>query len=132
MRPKIFICCRIGSKTLEGFKHNLDKARMYTRWAVLNAFDPESTGFYYCAFLDDFSPEERELGQELGRERLKKCGFILVVEDGEPHSSGMIGDIEVARQAKVTSITKAHQEILTWLTANDYDASKRMFPTLLP
>jgi len=131
MRPKIFICCRIGAKTREGFEHNLANARMYTRWAVLNGYDPESTGFYYCAFLDDFSPEERKLGQELGRERLQKCDYILVVEDGNPHSSGMVGDIEVAKRANVKFVTKIRQEIVDWLIKNDLIASKRMFPTLL-
>ena len=132
MRPKIFICCRIGAKTREGFEQNLAWARMYTRWAVLNGYDPESTGFYYCAFLDDFSPDERKLGQELGRERLKKCDYMLLVEDGDPHSSGMIGDIEVARANNVSPVVKTRQEIADWLIKNDLGASKRMFPTLLP
>ena len=131
MRPKIFICCRIGAKTKEGFQHNLTNARMYTRWAVLNGYDPESTGFYYCAFLDDFSPDERKLGQELGRKRLEKCNFILLVEDGGPHSSGMIGDLEVAQASAVTIVAKTRQEIVYWLLQNDREASKRMFPTLL-
>ncbi|MEK7566854.1 MAG: hypothetical protein AAB527_01850 [Patescibacteria group bacterium] len=132
MRPKIFICCRIGSKDRAGFERNLAKARMYTRWAVLYGYDPESTGFYYCAFLDDFSPDERKLGQELGRERLKKCDYMLLIEDGEPHSSGMIGDIEVAKANNVITLVKTHQEIIDWLCKNDYAASRRMFITLLP
>ena len=132
MRPKIFICCRIGAKTREGFEHNLAKARMYSRWAVLNGYDPESTGFYYCAFLDDFSAEERALGQKLGRERLKRCDYILIIEDGAPHSPGMVGDIEVANQASLKTIIKTHQEIIDWLGQNDHQASKRMFPELIP
>lgn len=136
MRPKIFICSRIGGKgetdyeKRADFLKNIKRAELYSRWAVLNGYDPESTGFYFCAFLDDFSPDERKLGQKLGRERLKKCDFILVIVDERPYSPGMMGDIEIARETNIKFIVKKHQEIIDWLLENDYKASKRMFPAL--
>ncbi len=135
-REKIFICCRIGGtgetdhEKRADFLRNIERAKLYARWAILNGYDPESTGFYFCESLDDFNPDERKLGQELGRERLKKCDFILVVEDGRPHSSGMIGDIEAARNPGVKPIVITHNEIINWLIKNDSEAFKRMFPEL--
>ena len=126
-REKIFICSRIGAENKEDFEKNLEYARIYARWAVLNGYDPESTGYYYCSHLSDFNPEERLLGQELGRERLKNCKKILVVEDGRKYSSGMLADIAVAEEHKLSFINKNHKDIIDWLKEND-SSLKNIFP----
>ena len=92
---KVFVASRVGAKTKRQFEKNLKRYRAFARMAILQGYDAEATGPYYCMLLDDFSQEERELGLKLGRARALKCQefWALKNEDGSL-SSGMKGDLQ--------------------------------------
>ncbi|PIR70484.1 MAG: hypothetical protein COU46_01260 [Candidatus Niyogibacteria bacterium CG10_big_fil_rev_8_21_14_0_10_42_19] len=120
-REKIFICSKIGASFKQGLKKNIDKTKLYARWALLNGFDPESTGFYYCEFLDDFSPEERKQGQMMGQARMTDCRAILVVieKNDAKASPGMASDIKKAAKLGLKFVFKTHEEITDWIKLYD-------------
>lgn len=119
MREKIFICSRIGAKTKKQFNLNIKNTKKYARALALVGYDPEATSIYYCSFLDDFKPEERMLGQHLGRERLLKCDRMIVIDDGDKYSEGMLGDIKVAQENNIRIEYIRKEDILKYLNEND-------------
>ena len=92
---KVFIASRVGAKTKKQFEKNLKRYCAFARMAILQGYDAEATGPYYCMLLDDFSQKERELGLKLGRARAIQCHefWALKNEDGSL-SSGMQGDLQ--------------------------------------
>ncbi len=102
MLQKVFICARVGAHTLEQFEKNQKRMASFARFVLWKGYEPEATGIYYCRFLNDFKPEEREIGMRQGIERLKECKEIWVFpnEDGS-YSSGMLREIEIVSGTKV-------------------------------
>lgn len=82
------------------FLENMERAKIVARYAALNGYNPVATTIYYTQFLDDFSKEERSLGQKLGRELLELCDWIWVIArpDHQIISEGMRTDIEHAEK----------------------------------
>lgn len=119
MRERAFICSKVSGKTPAEFERNRADMRMYARYALLRGYDPEATGDYYCNLLDDFSPEERALGLALGRERLERCAWVIVVTDDRGVSSGMQGDIDHARSKEVKLHWVPRSMVVAWLEEND-------------
>lgn len=98
---KVFIASRVGAKTKKRFEKNLNRMRAFARFALLQGYEPEATGIYYCQFMDDFNPKEREWGIESGHARLQECKEIWVLEDGLAFSEGVTRDRKIARENNI-------------------------------
>ena len=98
---KVFIASRIGAKTKKQFAKNQYRMKAFARFALIQGYEPEATGIYYCQFMNDFEPKERELGILRGQERLKICAEIWVLEDGPAFSEGVRRDRQIARENNI-------------------------------
>ncbi len=120
MLKKVFVCGRIGAETKEQFEKNLNRYRAFARYVLWKGYEPEATGIYYCQFLSDFKPEEREIGMRQGIERLKECKEVWVFpnEDGS-YSKGMVREVKVASESNIQLRLQDLQEVEEFLKNND-------------
>lgn len=116
---KVFIASRIGAKTKKQFEKNLNRMRAFARFALLQGYEPEATGIYYCQFMDDFNPKEREWGIQKGQERLKECKEIWVLEDGLAFSEGVRRDKKIAQENEIPERTFNIDTLENYLKGND-------------
>lgn len=116
---KVFIASRTDAKTKKQFEKNLNRMRAFARFALLQGYEPEATGIYYCQFMDDFNPKEREWGVERGHERLKECKEILVLEDGLAFSEGVTRDRKIARENDILERIWNIDTVENYLKEND-------------
>ena len=101
-RKKAFICSPfkgIGDTPEARAKDNelnLFLARQACRFAVLKGYTARAPHLYYPQFLDDESPDERELGSLLGLLDLAECDELWIF--GNRISSGMDREIQYAEK----------------------------------
>lgn len=70
---KIFICSALRGD----LKTNITMAEEYCRWAMItHGVLPIAPHVYFTRFLDDDSPDERELGIRAGLELLRDCNEL--------------------------------------------------------
>ncbi|KKT29861.1 hypothetical protein A3G55_01615 [Candidatus Giovannonibacteria bacterium RIFCSPLOWO2_12_FULL_44_25] len=116
---KVFIASRIGAKTKKQFEKNLNRMRAFARFALKRGFHPIPTALTYCSFMDDFSPEERKLGQEFGRADMLECQQVWALEDGVAFSDGVRGDMKMARESDIQVQIWNADNVANYLKEND-------------
>lgn len=116
---KVFIASRVGAKTKKQFEKNLNRMRAFARFALLQGYEPEATGIYYCQFMDDFNPKEREWGIKRGHARLKECKEIWVLEDGLAFSEGVTRDRAIAKENDILERVWNIDTVENYLEGND-------------
>ncbi|MHB8964094.1 MAG: DUF7768 domain-containing protein [Saccharofermentanales bacterium] len=91
MMKKVYICSPLRGDAAG----NIQKAKEYSRYAIKECgVIPITPHIYFTAFLDDTSPQERELGIQAGLELLRDCDEVWVF--GDRLSEGMKQEIEFA------------------------------------
>ena len=101
-RKKVFICSPfkgIGDTPEARAKdhdRNLLLARQVCRFAVFKGYTARAPHLYYPQFLDDESPDERELGSLLGLLDLAECDELWIF--GNRISPGMEREIQYAEK----------------------------------
>ena len=73
---------------------NAEKARIYSRMAVLQGFIPVTPHIYFPQFMDDTDPAERELPMQMNLQLLLSCSEVWVF--GTYLSTGMEREIKEA------------------------------------
>ncbi len=96
---KVFICSQLRGN----YEQNLEKAREYSRQAVLEGYLPITPHIYFTQFLNDDIIEERNKGMKLGLELMKDCSEIWVYGDV---TLGMAEEIQTAKERKIKVIKK--------------------------
>ena len=92
----VFIC----SPYAGDIETNTIKAREYCRWATLcRGVVPFAPHLMNTQFLEEFIPEERELGINLGLEVLKFCKELWAF--GSLMSNGMTIELKRARELDI-------------------------------
>lgn len=123
---RVFICVRFKpkekdpEKSRQEFEKNLSDEKTIARFAALRGFHPIATTIYYTAFLNDFSTEERLLGQKLGRDHMHFCDWIWIFprDDSPAISMGMREDIDYAEKIGIKKYfwrAGAIEEIKSWV-----------------
>ena len=101
-RKKVFICSPfkgIGDTPEARAKdneRNLLLARQACRFAVVKGYTARAPHLYYPQFLDDESPDEREIGSLLGLLDLAECDELWIF--GNRVSPGMVREIRYAEK----------------------------------
>lgn len=74
------------------FEENREKAEMFCRYLAIN-FDviPMAPHVYFPRFFDEFSPEERLKGMEMGKQWLRLCHEVACI--GGKVTSGMAEEL---------------------------------------
>ena len=90
-RPMVYICSPYSGD----IAHNERKARIYSRFAVLQGAIPITPHLLYPQFMDENDPSERELGLFFGMVLLTKCEQVWVF--GNVISGGMDKEIRKAK-----------------------------------
>ena len=91
-RPKVFVCSPFAGAVEE----NIQRARVYCRFALDGGYLPFAPHLFFPQFMDDAKSAERELAIRLGKVFLDDCKEIWVF--GPYISSGMSEEIKRARQ----------------------------------
>lgn len=86
----VYICSPLRGD----YEKNIAKANEYAREEVLKGNCAIAPHCVFTQFLDDEVPEERSLGQEMGKELLCRCDELLVC--GNVISEGMREEIKAA------------------------------------
>lgn len=89
-RPLVYICSPYAGDV----ESNVEKARMYSRYAVCHHCIPITPHLLYPQFMDDKSEGERDLAMFFGIVLMSKCQEVWVF--GKP-SAGMQKEIERAK-----------------------------------
>lgn len=107
-KPMVFICSAYAG---DNIPVNTRNAQRYCRFAVDQGCNPFAPHLFYTQFLKDSSPEERQLGLELGLAFLTKCAELWVF--GSHVSAGMEREIKKAeaRAMKIRYFTADCQEV---------------------
>ena len=90
----------------EKLKANIKRAKCACRLLSMFGYVPVAPHLYFTQFLDDATPEERELGMLLGAEMLCKCDELWTF--GDKITEGMQREIA---QAKASGIKVRHFKI---------------------
>ena len=90
-RPIVYICSPYSGDV----EANVEKARWYSRCAVLAGYIPIAPHLLFPQFMDDESYVERELGLRFAKILLRKSAEVWVC--GETISSGMAAEIKQAK-----------------------------------
>lgn len=91
-RPLVYIVSRYAGD----IKANVAAAQNYCRFAVDNGYIPLASHLFYPQFMDDATPEGRELGLFFGKILMDKCDEVWIF--GSEISSGMQAEFERARR----------------------------------
>lgn len=91
-RPKVFVCSPFAGAV----EDNIQKARVYCRFALDGGYLPFAPHLFFPQFMDDGKKAERELALRLGKVFLDDCKEIWIF--GSYISSGMSEEIKRARQ----------------------------------
>ncbi|KKM92267.1 hypothetical protein LCGC14_1220200 [marine sediment metagenome] len=88
MSQVIYLAHPVGAETPEGVRENIENAKMWVYWAIIN-YDVAvvANWIYYCEVLDDHNPEHRAQGMRHGLDVLERCDELWLV--GGRVSSGM-------------------------------------------
>lgn len=74
---------------------NIERAKKYTKFALLCGVAPVTSHFFALCINDD-NPAERQLGMEAGKSLLEMCDEIWVFDKNK--SEGMLMEIDYARR----------------------------------
>lgn len=89
---KIYVCSPLSASTEEGIRQNMLTARRYMeRISALFCCRAVAPHAFLPAFLDDHTPEERELALHFGLKFLEGCDALVIC--GNRISRGMEGEI---------------------------------------
>lgn len=92
---KVYIC----SPCRGDYENNIQRAREFSRAAVMQGCIPITPHIYLTQFVDDTIPAERELGLTIGRELVLMCDELWAFGIDCP-TAGMAAEIELfAREA---------------------------------
>jgi hypothetical protein len=92
-RPIVYIC----SPYAGNIETNVERARLYSRFAVDSGYIPLTVHLLYPQFMYDDDPTERGLALRFGNILMGKCTEVWVFA-GHGVSSGMAGEIAYARR----------------------------------
>jgi hypothetical protein len=90
-RPLIYICSPFAGDV----EHNVQRARVYSRFAVDQGMLPITPHLFFPQFMDDNDQDSRALGLYMGHILLTKCKELWYF--GVRISDGMLGEINKAR-----------------------------------
>ena len=107
MKKKVFICSPLRGE----FEKNIEKAKRYSRFAVLIDCLPITPHIYFTHFLDDKHDKERETGILLGMELLKDCEELWTF--GQEISKGMEPELKLAQSLNIPILDKSN-EFTNW------------------
>lgn len=88
---KVFICSRLRGN----LDKNINRAKSFSRLAVMKGFIPFTPHIYFTLFLDDNIKSEREIGINAGLEWIKLCHELWILDKNI--SAGMKKEIEFAK-----------------------------------
>ena len=94
MIKKVYICSPLGGDVRE----NLEKAKRYTKYALLCGTAPVVPHFYALC-LDDSNPKEREIGIAAGLSLLWFCDEMCLF--GDEVTEGMAAEIQFCKNLNV-------------------------------
>lgn len=86
----------IASPLSGDVEQNLQFARQACRYAISQGVTPFAPHLLYTQMLDDSSPEERQLGIDMGNRMLRLCDELWLC--GDRISPGMAGEKELAER----------------------------------
>ena len=89
---RIFIC----SKLRGNIKQNIERAKRFSRYVLMQGHIPFTPHIYFTQFLDELNEEERNQGINAGLEWLKLCDEVWVFD--QEISEGMKKEIELAKK----------------------------------
>jgi hypothetical protein len=92
-RPIVYIC----SPYAGNIETNVERARLYSRFAVDSGYIPLTVHLLYPQFMYDDDPAERGLALRFGNILMGKCTEVWVFA-GHGVSSGMASEIAYARR----------------------------------
>ena len=92
----VYICSPLRGEP----EKNIAKANEYAREEAMKGNCAVARDWVFRQFLDDEVPEERSLGQEMGKELLCRCDELLVC--GNVISEGMREEIKTAYENGIT------------------------------
>lgn len=106
-RPLVYICSPYSGNIYD----NVLKARKYSRFAVDSKYIPITPHLFFPQFMDDSTPDERELAMLMNRALLSKCSELWVF--GSRISSGMNQEIKRAmhKRMKIRYFTEELEEL---------------------
>lgn len=90
---KVYIC----SPCRGDYENNIQRAKEFSRAAVMQGSIPITPHIYLTQFMDDTIPAERELGLTIGRELVLMCDELWAFGIDCP-TSGMAAEIALARE----------------------------------
>lgn len=93
----------VASRVRGNLQQNINDAKRYCRYSVLQGVIPIVPHLMYVGALNDEDPTERELGMNLGIELLQS-GFIdelWAFTDDDGPSEGMKKEIEIAGRLNI-------------------------------
>ena len=93
----------VASRVRGNLQQNINDAKSYCRYCVLQGVVPIAPHLMYVGALNDEDPTERKLGMDLGISILQK-GFIdelWALTDSDGPSEGMKTEIEIAGQLNI-------------------------------
>ena len=95
----------VSSKLRGDMENNMKLAECLCRIVALRGFVPIAPHIIFTRFLDDNSPNERELGLSCGLELLKLCHemwvFNFAESDDSGISTGMQLEIDLAKKLNI-------------------------------
>ncbi len=91
-RPIVYICSPYAGDV----EANVERARLYSRFAVESGCIPLAVHLLYPQFMNDEDPAERGLALRFGDILMSKCAQVWVFM-GYGISAGMTGEIEHAQ-----------------------------------
>lgn len=102
---KVYICAPLGGN----IKHNLERAKKYTEFALRCGTAPVVPHFYALC-LDDDIPSEREIGLSAGMSLLWLCDELWVF--GDTVTEGMQREIDFCKSLNIKIRTVKDSEII--------------------
>lgn len=104
MIKKVYICSPLGGDVRE----NLEKAKRYTKYALLCGTAPVVPHFYALC-LNDAIPKEREIGMAAGLSLLWFCDEMWIF--GDEITEGMAAEIQFCKNLNVKTRKIRESEI---------------------
>lgn len=104
-----FLVVYIASPLSGDVEQNLQFARQACRYAIAQGVTPFAPHLLYTQMLDDKSPEERQLGIDMGNRMLELCDELWLC--GDHVSPGMEGEKELAERMGIPVRSISTEEI---------------------
>ena len=97
----------VASPFSGAIEHNVDRARIYCRFAVSRGAIPIAPHLHYPQFMDDDDADQRALGLRFALILLGKCDELWVF--GDRVSAGMVREIAKAKKRAMTIRYFSHE-----------------------